>query len=142
MHAAARNSLFLLLPLLIPPACVPYIHTAASSPHVTGRVVDVRSRAPLSGVTVTVEKRPGTAVKTDATGRFDLPEHKHLELWMVLGMCGSTGPNSPPYSESLEFTRTGYETRSVYANSLVEPEANDGIKRLKDVTLKRMPSLR
>ena len=86
-----------------------------------------------------MKERLSTAVKTDADGVFDLPAHRHMLLWMTIGICGSEDPEGPEreYSEYLKVSRKGCVTRDLSANGpmLRTPQPNGDVKYLKDVRL-------
>jgi len=152
-------ALLFALPALLG-GCIPYPRMSEISPHVTGRVIDARTRAPVPGARVVVAEpppgvsyligvdpkertraRPSTAVTTNAAGVFDLPAHEELLLWETATICSTSGPQWHVTSDYIRVSHPGYAQQTLEAAySAVRDRNPDREIQLKDIRLVPLPA--
>jgi hypothetical protein len=86
-----------------------------------GHVVDAATGKPLSDATVAIHDHPGTKAKTDANGWFYFSKRRNYHLGVAIGICGTSWPAGPEWSEWLDVTHPDYEPRQVDASNQVIP---------------------
>lgn len=106
--------------------CLVVPHLDERSPHVSGRVLDATTRAPVNEARVEFIENPALAVITDDRGEFSIRPTRKPELLVPLGGEGQginydIGAKIPP---RLRVTREGYRPAEIDGTKIENLDAS------------------
>ena len=117
--------------------CVPYHNKMEQSPALTGRVLDVQTKQPVSGAVVALVEHPETCATTTKDGTFLLPCDYHNSWVQPVIYPTAPLPEGTTYGTHLSVTHPQYQTKSIYNawDFIHPPTSNDKPLVLKDISL-------